>query len=337
MSSIFPDYRTATNLVLNKLGTSYQKSAAERSTSQFNSAVLKGFECSEPQGFSFASVIDFVLSAVNRIVDSLISYAASPKDSEATPLDSMCFPSKTHGQNSSIGIHYCRHPGEDDSGHGQSGDGDSQPGENQLQEGSAEMQNPKPSEGTPTKKPETSSIEQQPQPGQSSVQNPEDDYVKPPKVYGNTDGLGIYISPACLPLVRELLKDPTAKALFEVAKKKGLVSITEEPSMLKERIKVNADEVRESSSGESRIRISSTAKGVENLAALAHELVHSATPENGNSKLEEWFAENIGRGVYQRLTHKNNLPEVSQDEVNKKYPSLQNENNIESDLEEILT
>lgn len=176
------------------------------------------------------------------------------------------------------------------------------------------------------------------QPGQSKVGRPDGQgqgWVLPPAVYGNTAGLGIFVSLSLLPVIEEALKDPIVRKLFGTAKKKGLVSITIEPSLQYETRPVRADEIRDTGTGESRIRIANAGDRFA-MASLVHELVHSATPENLNSKVEEYYAENIGRGIYRRITGDTTLAMKPFSDIRKMYTYLPEDNHIRQDLLHIL-
>lgn len=160
-------------------------------------------------------------------------------------------------------------------------------------------------------------------------------WVVPPQIYGNTAGTGIYISSSLEQMVQSLLQETMVRRLFEIAKKKGLVSITEEPGLLRGNIPVDADQVRNLRSGESRIRLSD-AGNKYNIVSLVHELVHAATPDNPNSQTEEWFAENIGRRVYARQTGDQSLKMLAFTSVKNLYAHLPMDNNFKKSLEMLL-
>jgi hypothetical protein len=156
-------------------------------------------------------------------------------------------------------------------------------------------------------------------------------WVLPPTVYGNTAGLGVFVSPSLQKVLRIALKDPIVRKLFETAKQKGLVSITVEPSLQDEARPVKADEVRDLRTGESRIRIANAGDRFV-LASLVHELVHAATPENLNSQVEEYYAENIGRSIYRHITGDTTLAMKPFSNISQIYAFLPEDNHIRQDL-----
>lgn len=115
-------------------------------------------------------------------------------------------------------------------------------------------------------------------------------------VPGTGAAAGLTVDPRLQGAIDQVAKDPDGAKLLEAAKAKGLTSITVNPGL-----DGGTAGVTYSGGGNSRIEIKDP-NSQDLIHTLVHELGHAATPEDGNSQMEEATIDKIGERVQERIT-----------------------------------